>query len=244
MEALKPVMAVFWVNSEGMPLAGALWFLPAMLFVNVIVFGIETILGENKAKWIVVFGIFIFGLLETKILPFRLPWSTGAACVGVGYFYFGRLMKRGWNSNIMTKFRSIQAWIYCIILLFTGCSIMMNGILNMRKGEYACIPLSIINSFITVFALWLLVYRISPIVDSKLGHIANEIKRIGQYSVIWLCCNELTINVVWSVMDKMRFHNLVIEVLVVFISLKICEKLFTMTPLSVLVGFSYVKERR
>lgn len=244
MEALKPVMAVFWVNSEGMPLAGALWFLTAMLFVNVIVFGIETILGENKAKWIVVFGIFIFGLLETKILPFRLPWSTGAACVGVGYFYFGRLMKRGWNSNIMTKFRSIQAWIYCIILLFTGCSIMMNGILNMRKGEYACIPLSIINSFITVFALWLLVYRISPIVDSKLGHIANEIKRIGQYSVIWLCCNELTINVVWSVMDKMRFHNLVIEVLVVFISLKICEKLFTMTPLSVLVGFSYVKERR
>lgn len=237
-------MAVFWVNSEGMPLAGALWFLTAMLFVNVIVFGIETILGENKAKWIVVFGIFIFGLLETKILPFRLPWSTGAACVGVGYFYFGRLMKRGWNSNIMTKFRSIQAWIYCIILLFTGCSIMMNGILNMRKGEYACIPLSIINSFITVFALWLLVYRISPIVDSKLGHIANEIKRIGQYSVIWLCCNELTINVVWSVMDKMRFHNLVIEVLVVFISLKICEKLFTMTPLSVLVGFSYVKERR
>ena len=244
MEALKPVMAVFWVNSEGMPLAGALWFLTAMLFVNVIVFGIETILGENKAKWIVVFGIFIFGLLETKILPFRLPWSTGAACVGVGYFYFGRLMKRGWNSNIMTKFRSIQAWIYCIILLFTGCSIMMNGILNMRKGEYACIPLSIINSFITVFALWLLVYRISPSVDSKLGHIANEIKRIGQYSVIWLCCNELTINVVWSVMDKMRFHNLVIEVLVVFISLKICEKLFTMTPLSVLVGFSYVKERR
>ena len=84
MEALKPVMAVFWVNSEGMPLAGALWFLTAMLFVNVIVFGIETILGENKAKWIVVFGIFIFGLLETKILPFRLPWSTGAACVGVG----------------------------------------------------------------------------------------------------------------------------------------------------------------
>lgn len=120
---------------------------------------------------------------------------------------------------------------------------MLNGIQNMRKGEYACIPLTIINSIISVFVLWLLMYRISPIVDEKLGKIANEIKRIGQYSVIWLCCNELSINIVWSIMDKMRFHNLFIEVVVVFVALKICEKLFTKTPLSVFVGFSYVKER-
>jgi hypothetical protein len=114
----------------------------------------------------------------------------------------------------------------------------------MRKGEYACIPLTVFNSIISVSALWLLIYRISPIADEKLGNIANEIKRIGQYSVIWLCCNELSINLVWSIMDKMRFHNLCIEVLVVFIALKICEKVFTETPLSVFVGFSYVKKRR
>lgn len=237
-DALKPIQAIIWVNSVGMPLAGALWFLTAMLILNIMVFCIERVFDEKLYKWLVIFGLFVFGLLETKILLFRLPWSIGAACVGVGYFYFGRLMKRGWNSNMMTKLRSIQAWIYCIILLLTGCSIMMNGILNMRTGEYACIPLSIINSLISVCALWFLVYRISSKADKKLGNIANEIKKIGMYSVIWLCCNELTINIVWSVMDKMKFHNLFIEVLVVFIVLKICEKVFTKTPLSVFVGFS------
>lgn len=242
-DALKPIKAIFWVNSEGMPLAGALWFLTAMLVVNILVFCIEKIFDE-KYKWIAIVGVFTFGLLETSVLPFRLPWSTGAACVGVGYFYFGSVMKRFWNGKIMTKLKSIQIWIYCAVLLCSGCIIMLNGIQNMRKGEYACIPLTVFNSIISVSALWLLIYRISPIADEKLGNIANEIKRIGQYSVIWLCCNELSINLVWSIMDKMRFHNLCIEVLVVFIALKICEKVFTETPLSVFVGFSYVKKRR
>lgn len=243
LDALKPVTAIFWVNSEGMPLAGALWFLTAMLIVNIIVFCIEEKLS-SKSKWLVVATLFAFGLFETRILPFRLPWSIGAACVGVGYYYFGRLMRCGWNSNMMTKLKSMPVWTYCIILIISGCSIMMNGILNMRKGEYACIPVSIANSVISVCALWLLLYRISPFVDEKLGYAANEIKRIGQYSVIWLCCNELTINVMWSIMDKMKVHNLVAEIFLVFVALKFCEKLFTITPLRVLAGFSYVKEKR
>lgn len=145
---------------------------------------------------------------------------------------------------MMTKLKSIPVWTYCIILIISGCSIMMNGILNMRKGEYACIPVSIANSVISVCALWLLLYRISPFGDEKLGYAAKEIKHIGQYSVIWLCCNELTINVVWSIMDKMKVHNLVAEIFLVFVALKFCEKLFTITPLRVLAGFSYVKEKR
>lgn len=36
-DAGDPIQAIIWINSEGMPLAGALWFLTAMLIVNIIV---------------------------------------------------------------------------------------------------------------------------------------------------------------------------------------------------------------
>ena len=113
----------------------------------------------------------------------------------------------------------------------------------MRKGGYAFIPLTVINSLIYIVTLWFLLYRLSPVFDKKLGAFATEIKGIGKFSVIWLCCNELAINVVWSVMDKMGFHNMVVEIIVVFVGLKVCEKLFTKTPLSVLAGIAFRKER-
>ena len=86
---------------------------------------------------------------------------------------------------MMTKLKSIPVWAYCIILIISGCSIMMNGILNMRKGEYACIPVSIANSVISVCALCILLYRISPFVDEKLPDmLQNEIKHLG-----WVLCD-------------------------------------------------------
>lgn len=242
-EALKPVKAVLWINAEGMPLAGALWFLTAMLIVNVIVVGIERLFESNRGKCIVVSTVFAFGVLETKILPFRLPWSIGAACVGVGYFYFGHLMKQCWNGKLITRLKKMPLWVHCAVILCVGFSIMENGLLNMRKGWYACVPLTVVNSLIYIVALWILLYRLTPMIDKSFGNAADEIKGIGQFSVIWLCCNELAINVVWSVMDKMGFHNKVIEIIVVFIGLKICEKLFTKTPLSVLAGIAYRNER-
>ena len=64
-----------------MPLAGALWFLTAMLIVNIIVFCIEERLS-SKCKWLVVAALFALGLFETRILPFRLPWSLVQPALG------------------------------------------------------------------------------------------------------------------------------------------------------------------
>lgn len=50
LDALKPVTAIFWVNSEGMPLAGALWFLTAMLIVNIIVFSFSDFTLSRREK--------------------------------------------------------------------------------------------------------------------------------------------------------------------------------------------------
>lgn len=174
--AMIPLKSIIWVNSERMPIAGALWFLTAMIVVNVFVFFIESFCG-GKRKYVVICAIFIFGLFETKILPFRMPWSIGAACVGVGYFYLGHLMNRCWNSTIMEKIKKFPLPIYCIVMLGVGYLIMGNGLLNMRTGEYANIPITLVNSVVYICALWLFLYRITPILEIKLGNLATELKK-------------------------------------------------------------------
>lgn len=235
-DALNPLKSVIWNNSERMPVAGALWFLTSMIFVNVFAQCIENFC-KKKYKWLVVATLFCVGIFETKLLTFRLPWSMGTACVGIGYFYAGRQLKRKWNSRQMDFLKKLPVVVYLIILFGVSLSIANNGILNMRKGTYACIPVTIINSLVFIFDLWIIVYRMTPSLERYIGEkVGNEIRSIGRFSVVYLCCNELVINVVRTVFRKIGITNLLITVLMVAVILKICEKVFTKTQMSVFIG--------
>lgn len=234
-EILSPIKAVLWINSEEMPIAGALWFLTAMAFVNVFVYCIEN-QRIIKNKEIFVLVLFLFGLFETRLLTVRLPWSIGAACVGTGFFYVGVKFRKYWDSDWMKKIRKLSIVWYIIASVVISVSICFNGRLNMRKGEYACIPLTIINSILFIWILWLMLERLMSILELKEKIITNEIKSIGRYSIIYLCCNELVINVVKSGLRKINISSILITVLLVFIFLKICEKVFMKTPMKMLIG--------
>lgn len=234
---LTPIKSVLWINSSGMPIAGALWFLTAMLFVNIMAYLLETYFTGNILKAVVIVTIFVIGLLETTLFPFRFPWSFGASCVGLGYFYFGVILNRCWDTKIISKLRQINILWYLAVMILVSFFIMQNGILNMRTGQYACIPITVINSLIFIFVLWMLIYRISFSIE----HIADsvfirELLKIGEYSIIYLCCNELVINVTKSVLGKIGIDNLFVITCLVFVLLKICEKIILLRPFNFMIG--------
>lgn len=234
---MNPFKSVLWINSDGMPIAGALWFLTAMLFVNIMVFLINRYFKHNVIKFGVIAIIFTIGLIETSIFHFRFPLSFGASCVGLGYFYFGILLNKRWNARIFSRTRKVKMFWYIVTIFIVSFLIMNNGILNMRTGQYACIPLTIINSIIFIFTLWMIIYRVSLGIEHLSNNIfIRELLNIGRYSIVYLCCNEIVINVIKSILRKMNIDNLFIVILLVFVSLKMCEKILLKSPFDFIIG--------
>lgn len=64
-------------NTNGLPISGALWFLTALFFVDVIVFLLEKYVRNKKIKIVIIMLLMIVGNYETKLLTFRLPLSIG-----------------------------------------------------------------------------------------------------------------------------------------------------------------------
>ena len=90
-----------------------------------------------------IFSIAVIGNIEYIILPFKLPYSLGAAFVGVGLMHLGWIFfhdEKAKQMLNMTLNRTAVLSGVIIILIFA------NGYVNMRTGEYACIPLFWINA--------------------------------------------------------------------------------------------------
>ena len=89
------------------------------------------------------YPIAVIGNIEYIILPFKLPYSLGAAFVGVGLMHLGWIFfhdEKAKQMLNMTLNRTAVLSGVIIILIFA------NGYVNMRTGEYACIPLFWINA--------------------------------------------------------------------------------------------------
>ena len=244
-DIMGPIKSIFWMNSNGMPIAGALWFLTAMLFVNTIAYFIEKYIIHYAIKNVVIVIIFIVGLAETTIFPFRFPWSFGAACVGLGYFYFGVILNSRWNTKLILKARKINPFLYILVMVAVSFSVMRNAALNMRTGQYACIPITVINSLVLIFSLWILSYQIGVILEKKMNYaFVKELLKIGKNSIAYLCCNELVINVVRSILRKIDVDNLFTATFFTFVFLKICEKILLQSPFCFLLGQGRRKKSR
>lgn len=82
--------SLFWDNSQGIPIAGALWFLTALFFCELIYSALQKISCES-VKIFCICGITIFGFF-VNLLPFEFPFSIGASLVGVGLYHIGQLI--------------------------------------------------------------------------------------------------------------------------------------------------------
>ena len=67
--------SLFWDNSQGIPIAGALWFLTALFFCELIYCTLQKISCES-VKTVCICGITIFGFF-VNLLPFKFPFSIG-----------------------------------------------------------------------------------------------------------------------------------------------------------------------
>jgi len=238
---------ILLINTDGMPITGALWFLTALFFVDILYYLLDKYLKDNVVCFtIVVIFMVLIGTLVPKMTGLRLPWAIDVSLVSIGFCHIGRLIgnKKIPHADFVANLNSI--FTFLVIIAFSVL-VFVNGYVNMRTADYAIVPLFWINS-ISLIIGWL---NLARIVDNKLtslhvlGWIITEMKFIGKNSIIYLCLNQFTILILNLIVDKMvsltgiTIPYIIISIvflILTLIILHILYELFDKTKLIIMIG--------
>ena len=230
---VTPLRHLFFINTDGLAIAGALWFLTALFAADIIYFTIRKYIHSKFVYNILIFSIAVIGNIENIILPFKLPYSLGTAFVGVGLMHLGWIFfhdeKAKQMLNMTLKRTVVLAGVITILIL-------VNGYVNMRIGEYACIPLFWINA---VFAT-LVGINISRFLEKKFSKsVINEVSYIGRNSIIYVCLNQLIIMGMTRMVSVLEFSKVINKCIILLgtmIVLRILSYVCMNTKLKMIFG--------
>ena len=146
----NPLQQFLFSNTSGLsPVPGALWFLTAMFFSDLIYILLDKICS-SKALNILIIAVSIFGMIQVWILRYRLPWAIDAGCVGAGFIHIGRL----WRSSSLNKLMSLPLWKTVFLGVIVSASILICPYVNMRTATYGLYPMFWINALAAIIVGW------------------------------------------------------------------------------------------
>ncbi len=224
-----------WENTAdgGPAIAGALWFLTALFFCEVLYHLIQKIDRELIRTMLIVL-VSAAGMAWAGYLQFRLPYGLEAAMVGVGLFHGGRLLRE--KFSILTKLP-----FFVSILVFAVFSVlsMKNGYINLRVGAYGNWALFWLNALGMTISLLNLARFIDHFTGP--GILGGYLNGIGKNSIIYLCFNQWAILETRSVLNRVSGGSVLpginwIILILVMAELFILQKLICNTRLKILVG--------
>jgi acyltransferase len=224
--SVDPLLHIFTINTDGLPIAGALWFLTALFFTDIIYF----LLDRWNIKWLILLFVLV-GSLSNRILPYTLPWALSASFVGLGLYWLGELSRK--HEDKLKLLLNMNEWQVLVIGIPTIGLIFVNSYVNMREGNYAIIPLFWFNALLAIY----LGISISKIICNRIK--VKWISSIGRNSIVYVCMNQITIVVVGKMLRYIISSNIVIRLFTLGLSMIVlyCLSLiFTKTRLKILIG--------
>ena len=208
--SFRPILHLLSINTNGLPIAGALWFLTAMFICNVLYAYLDS--KVTKRLSLVVFCIALLGNLLPSIMGgYRLPWAMDAAFVGIGLYHTARLLKT-WENKIPVKIFDLKLiWIF-VVGICTTALIFFNGYINLRAGSYAIIPLFWVNAIAASLVGWSISKYIDNSTSSIWKLIARGLRHVGKNSLVYLCWNQMVILLVMKLDTPIRSFGVHIAV--------------------------------
>lgn len=218
-------LGIIYPNTIQIPLNGALWFLPALFFTDIVSFLILKY-TPPKVSCLILVSLAAIGSLHFIVIPF----SIDSSLTGIGFYYLGYLLKKKcpFIFNLNT---------YLVLIMFTinFVLIFINGEVNMRSNNYSNIILFWVNS---VMAL-IIMFNLFRIIN-KNGSL-SFFKSIGKNSIIYVCTNQFFILIFSKLysLDATGNYIIILKLFVtvmVILSGYICYKIIIKTPLRIILG--------
>lgn len=223
---IEPLLNLLILNTHDLPIAGALWFLTALFFTDILYF----ILDKHHAKWIIL-PLVLIGSYADQYLPYPLPWAMSASFVGLGLYYLGNFIRK---NEARFKILLNMNWPLILLLgLITTVLIFTNEYINMRDGIYAIVPLFWVNALLSIL--------VGISVSKKVCLIGapDWLIDIGKNSIVYVCMNQIVILAISNVIHYMNLPQYVSKIIILlaaFILLHLCCLLFTKTKLRFFIG--------
>ena len=232
---ISPLLHLLFINTNGLPICGALWFLTALFFTDIIYFGLDRYLKKELMLMAVVI-ISLIGNVLYSFFSITLPWALDASFVGIGLYHIGYNIKKNGihNKNFITNLSfGINTLLAVVIVL----SIFFNGYINMRENLYANIPLFWINAVgATIVGMN---YSRMLYERMKGSWISKILQQIGKDSIVYVCLNQIVILIVARIIEKVSmlvYFNKVIILFLCLIILILISYIFTHSKLKIVIG--------
>ncbi len=186
----QPLLHLLWVNTDGLPICGALWFLTALFFADLLYFLMHKFLPNDWFKTLVIVPLALVGNYAASIFPFTLPYALGPCLVGIGLYHIGYLCRKHGEGKLRSVFQ--LSWLPSLLLgILTTFLIFRNGYINMRTQTYAAVPFFWVNAILSI----IVGVNISRLIWPKLENrrIGKWLVGIGKDSIVYVCLNQIVI---------------------------------------------------
>lgn len=197
---LKYLRILFWDNTSGIAISGALWFLSALFLSDFIFFSIQRL--QNKyITFLAILFIATIGTILSNICRFEPPFALLQSLIGVGFMGIGFYLK---IENEKTKCLSNIRLVPTLILFILGvATTIFNSNVNMRCSNYGNVLLFWLSA-----TLWSIIILI---VSIKLENICfplkNKLLIIGADSITFVCLNQMVIYAICFILNRVYFFT-------------------------------------
>lgn len=184
--------ALFFMNSQNIPIAGALWFLTALFFCEIIWIVLYKYVTNKYILCTSIIALAVLGSTWTSLVSTRLPYSIDTAFVGVGLFAIGYCFRKA--SAIFVAPKDVIISVLCFVV---GSVVSCFNQVNMRKGQYSNPVLFWIAAICISLSLLVICRAITELRERRKKackyDIIHALENIGQYSIVYLCFNQIVI---------------------------------------------------
>lgn len=202
-------------NNNGLAIAGALWFLSALFIASVIYFIVDRIIGNTYIKLIIIVVIAISGNYLELLHP---PFSLSAAFVGVGLMHIGFWLNRSQSNKAIRFLLNLKLIPFLVLSAITIFLIFVNQRVNMRLGIYSNPLLFWFNATSATVLGINLSKKIEAVFCNTI--LCKLLIEIGEYSIVYVCLNQLVIQILSKAADGALLNKLLIlsfSLLILFI---------------------------
>lgn len=217
-----PLKRLLFMNEDGLPIAGALWFLTA-LFWGVIYFNVIRRVIKNMIVQTIVIGIIaVIGTYYFTVTKTRLPWGMDIALVAIGFIQMGFLAAKYRDTKIVKTIFGLKPIIILAGLIINFFMILGNQYINMRTADYTYRIFFWINSVLSV-----ILYLNLSIILCKFRNkyfLRNSVKileYIGKNSLAYVGLNQLAIVIsdaicynMWYALERYKYILVVVRRLI------------------------------
>lgn len=206
--SIHDLYLLFWDNTEGagIPIAGALWFLTASFFAEILFRAVQKISKSDTVTTLAAAALSLAGMACGSFLPFHLPLALDAGMVGAGLFQVGKLLKD--RGQYLLKMKMAVSCLGIVLFSLLG---LINGYVNLRTGSYGIWPLFWINAVFITVSLWNFFRCVFEWAerssDRSIKIFFEFVRGIGRDSIVYLCLNQLSIKIANVLVDKLPLQG-------------------------------------